>query len=161
MDHSVGVTTVLLGAVSFDDALQKHPLSDLHVLSSGAIPPNPADLLQSKAMAELVVQARQRYDMVIIDAPPLLPVTDGALIATASDGALLVVRHGRTTIDQLAQARDRLVQVDARVVGTVLNMVPGRGRNSGYGYGYGYAPETEPQPASRPRRAIRRRRLSA
>lgn len=144
MDNSVGVTTVLLGAVTFDEALQKHPLSDLHVLGSGATPPNPADLLQSKAMAELVQQARRRYDMVIIDAPPLLPVTDGALLAAASDGALIVVRHGRTTTDQLDHASERLEQVDARVVGTVLNMVPLRGNKSGYGYGYGYAPDAVP-----------------
>lgn len=147
LDNSVGVTTVLLGTVTFDDALQKHPLSDLHVLGSGAIPPNPADLLQSKAMAELIQQARSRYDMVIIDAPPLLPVTDGALLAAGSDGAIIVVRHGRTTTDQVSHARDRLDQVDARVVGTVLNMVPTRGNQGGYGYGYGYgyAPTAPPK----------------
>lgn len=138
MDNSVGVTTVLLGAVSLDEALQKHPHSDLHVLGSGAIPPNPADLLQSRAMADLVAEARSRYDVVIVDAPPLLPVTDGALLAAAADGALLVVRHGRTTTDQLRHARERLEQVDARVVGTVLNMVPIRRKKGGYGYGYGY-----------------------
>lgn len=136
MDNAVGVTTVLVGKVSVDDAIQKHPSSDLHFLGSGAIPPNPAELIQSRAMAELLTRVRGQYDTVVIDAPPLLPVTDAALLATQADGAVLVTRFGKTTKDQVAQAVDRLVQVDAKLVGAVLNMVPtGRRR-----YGYGYAP---------------------
>jgi capsular exopolysaccharide synthesis family protein len=143
LDHAVGVTTVLLGRVSLDDAIQRHEDSDLDVLASGTIPPNPAELLQSNAMADLLKQIRDRYDMVIIDAPPLLPVTDAALLASQADGALLVVRYGKTTKDQLAQAVARLHQVDARPIGVVLNMVPNKRRSVGYGYGYGYgyAPE--------------------
>lgn len=149
LDHVVGVTTVLLGKVTLDDAIQKHPDSEVEVLASGTIPPNPAELLQSDAMANLLKQIRDRYDVVIIDAPPLLPVTDAALIASQADGALLVVRYGKTTKDQLAQAVGRLTQVDAAPIGVVLNMVPNKRRASeygyGYGYGYGYAPE---QPAT-------------
>lgn len=143
LDYAVGVTTVLLGKVSLDDAVQKSSDNDLEVLASGTIPPNPAELLQSNAMADLLKQVRDKYDMVIIDAPPLLPVTDAALLASQADGALLVVRYGRTTRDQLGQAVERLRQVDARPVGVVLNMVPNKRRASGYGYGYGYgyAPE--------------------
>lgn len=149
LDYAVGVTTVLLGKVTLDDAIQKHADSDLDVLASGTIPPNPAELLQSNAMAHLLKQIRDRYEMVIIDAPPLLPVTDAALLASQADGALLVVRYGKTTKDQLAQAVERLAQVDATPVGVVLNMVPNKRRSGdygyGYGYGYGYAPE---QPAT-------------
>ena len=105
MDGALGVTTVLLGKLSLDDAIQKHPDSDLHVLTSGAIPPNPADLVQSHAMRDLLAEAKRRYDVVIIDAPPLLPVTDGALLAAQADGAVLVIRHGKTTKDQIATAR--------------------------------------------------------
>jgi tyrosine-protein kinase len=143
LDYAVGVTTVLLGKVSLDDAIQKHAESDLDVLASGSIPPNPAELLQSNAMADLLKQIRDRYDMVIIDAPPLLPVTDAALLASQADGALLVARYGKTTKDQLAQSVERLRQVDARPVGVVLNMVPNKRRayGYGYGYGYGYSPE--------------------
>ena len=143
LDYSVGATNVLLGKVSLDDAIQRHAESDLHVLASGTIPPNPAELLQSNAMADLLKRVRSDYDVVIIDAPPLLPVTDAALLSAQADGVLLVVRHGKTTKDQVAQAVDRLQQVDASLVGVVLNMVPNKRRNtgSGYGYGYGYAPE--------------------
>jgi receptor protein-tyrosine kinase len=144
MDQAVGVTTVLLGRVTLDDAVQKHTESDLHVLGSGAIPPNPAELLQSNAMTQLLADLRDQYDMVIVDAPPLLPVTDAALLAAQADGALLVVRHGKTTRDQLTQAVNRLAQVDASPVGVVLNMVPARRRHGyGYGYGYGYAPDAD------------------
>lgn len=143
LDYAVGVTTILLGKVSLDDAIQKYADSDLDVLASGSIPPNPAELLQSNAMADLLKQIRDRYDMVIIDAPPLLPVTDAALLASQADGALLVARYGKTTKDQLAQAVERLNQVDARPIGVVLNMVPNKRRayGYGYGYGYGYSPE--------------------
>lgn len=142
LDNAVGVTTVLVGKVSLTDAIQKHGETDLHVLASGAVPPNPAELLQSKAMSELLAEIRQQYDVVIIDAPPLLPVTDAALLAAQADGALLIARHGKTTKDQFAQAINRLEQVDARPVGVVLNMVPTGRRAGGYGYGYGYAPES-------------------
>jgi receptor protein-tyrosine kinase len=160
LDNAVGVTTVLLGRVTLEDAIQRHPESDLDVLASGAIPPNPAELLQSNAMSDLVKQLRDNYDMVVIDAPPLLPVTDAALLATHADGALLVVRYAKTTRDQLAQAVDRLAQVDAAPVGVVLNMVPNKRRayGYGYGYGYGYAP-TNPAPGRRSsRRRFRKRK---
>lgn len=156
LDNSVGVTTVLLGRVTLEDALQDHAPSGLAVLGSGAVPPNPAELLQSRAMADLLDRAKQRFDTIIIDAPPLLPVTDAALLAAQSDGAIVVAAHGKTTREQLSQAHDRLVQVDAVLVGVVLNMTPARRRNGGYGYGYGYAPEPE-QPGHVSRRGKARR----
>ena len=144
LEDSVGVTTVLLGKIGLDDAIQKHEASDLHVLASGAIPPNPAELLQSQHMADLLAELRRRYSTIVIDAPPLLPVTDAALLAAQTDGALLVVRHGKTTRDQLSGAHERLASVGAKPLGVVLNMVPrkrGGAYGYGYGYGYGYAPE--------------------
>ncbi|ANH38206.1 Tyrosine-protein kinase YwqD [Nocardioides dokdonensis FR1436] len=161
LDSSVGVTTVLLGKVSFEDALQEYAATGLAVLASGAIPPNPAELLQSRAMTELLTRCREQFDTIIIDAPPLLPVTDAALLSTQADGAILVVAHGRTTKDQLAQAAQRLGAVDAALVGAVLNMTPSRrgrgyGASYGYGYGYGYAPSA-PEP-TKPHRSDRSRR---
>ena len=158
MDGSVGVTTVLLGKVSLEDALQEYATTGLAVLASGAIPPNPAELLQSRAMTDLLARCRQQFDTVIIDAPPLLPVTDAALISTQADGAILVVAHGRTTRDQVAQAAQRLGAVDATLVGAVLNMTPSRrggGTGYGYGYGYGYAPSDNDTRTSRPGRRVR------
>ena len=87
-------------------------------------------------MTSFLGALRDRYDLVIIDTPPYWPVTDAALIAAESDGAVMVVRHGKTTKDQAAQARKRLDSVGAALLGTVFNFVPDRG-GKGYGYGYG------------------------
>ncbi len=142
LEGSAGLTSVLLGRIELSNAVQQHRASGLEVLTSGSLPPNPAELLQSHVMHQLLEKARSDYDVIVIDAPPLLPVTDAALIASRADGALLVVRQGSTTRDQLAHSLDRLAAVGARPLGIALNMVPARGgRAYGYGYGYGYAPQ--------------------
>jgi capsular exopolysaccharide synthesis family protein len=140
LDDGVGTTTVLIGQVSLDQALQKHTDTGLTVLTAGRRPPNPSELLQSHAMGELIRELRERFDIVLIDAPPLLPVTDAALLAAQSDGLIMVVRHGRTSRDQLSTALNRVDTVDGECVGVVINMSPQSGR--GYGYGYGdYEPD--------------------
>jgi len=144
LESAVGLTTVLVGRIDLGDAIQEHSVGNLSVLTSGAIPPNPSELLQSHAMGEVFTKLRTEYDVIIVDAPPLLPVTDAALLASQSDGALVVVRHGKTTREQLRHAIERLESVDARALGVVLNMVPNQKSNDsyyGYGYGYGYAPK--------------------
>ncbi len=141
MDGAVGVTSVLLGKVALGDAIQTDPRSSLDFLASGPVPPNPAELLQSLAMGELLEEVRKRYDVVLIDAPPLLPVTDAALLAAKADGAILVVGHHAATRDQVRHSLERLTQVDASVAGVVLNKVPAKAKSYGYGYGYGYAPD--------------------
>jgi len=144
LEGSVGLTSVLLGRISLDEAIQEHTTSGLHVLTSGSLPPNPAELLQSQAMHELLKSVQDDYDVIVLDAPPLLPVTDAALVAAQADGAIVVVHQGRTTRDQLSHSMSRLSAVGARPLGVALNMVPARRRNGygygGYGYGYGYAP---------------------
>jgi non-specific protein-tyrosine kinase len=110
----------------------------IDVLPSGPIPPNPSELLGSRGMGELLDQLTGRYDLVLIDAPPLLPVTDAAVLASRADGTLLVARVGRTRREQVRKAMEALRAVDARVLGTVLNMVPLKGRTGdGYDSYYG------------------------
>lgn len=138
--REVGLTTVLIGKASLADVVQPWGDHGLEVITSGAIPPNPAELLQSKAMEAVLIEIRQRYDVVIVDSAPLLPVTDAALVASQTDGAILVTRFGKTTRDQAGQAAQRLQAVDAALLGTVLNFAPIRGL-AGYGYGYGYSPQ--------------------
>ena len=99
---------MLIGKVSAEDVMQQYADTSLEVMVCGQIPPNPSELLQSQAMEMLLLDLRQRYDVVILDAPPLLPVTDAALLATRADGAVVVVSHGRTTRDQLSTAIERL-----------------------------------------------------
>lgn len=134
LDASTGVTTVLLGRVTLEDAIQRHTVTDLDVLASGVTPPNAAELLQSKAMAGLLAKVRSRYDIVIVDAPPLLPVTDAALLSSQADGAIMIIRYGRTTRDRIVTATERLTAVDANVVGAVLNMVPASRSSESYSY---------------------------
>lgn len=132
--EDVGLTNVLVGRAGLADAVQRHPLTGLDVLAAGKVPPNSVELLQSHAVESLIERLRATYDFVIIDSPPLLPVTDAALIAARTDGALLVLRHGRTTRADYERALDRLAQVDARPVGLVMNMVPPTRANLGYTY---------------------------
>jgi capsular exopolysaccharide synthesis family protein len=143
LEGSVGLTTVLVGRVSLHDAMQQSSQHiGLDVLSSGRTPPNPAELLKSHSMTAILKELREDYDIVLIDAPPLLPVTDAALLASQSDGAILVVRHGKTTADQVRAAADRLTSVGAETAGVIFNMTPAKGSGEyGYGYGYGYEPE--------------------
>jgi receptor protein-tyrosine kinase len=144
LERSVGLTTVLVGRSDLQESIQKHGASGVYFLASGPIPPNPTEVLQSKAAQGLFDQLNQMFDMVIIDAPPLLPVSDAAIIARDVDGAILVVRHGKTTKDQLEQARLRLTQVDANLFGVAVNMTPKRNAG-GYGYQYAYGYSYEPK----------------
>jgi len=144
LERSVGLTTVLVGRSDLHESIQKHGASGVYFLASGPIPPNPTEVLQSNAAQGLFDQLNQMFDMVIIDAPPLLPVSDAAIIARDVDGAILVVRHGKTTKDQLEQARLRLSQVDANLFGVAVNMTPKRNAG-GYGYQYAYGYSYEPK----------------
>ena len=130
-----GLTDVLAGQAELDDVLQDFaPIPNLQVLAAGRIPPNPSELLASQSMRHLLDQLSERA-FVIIDAPPLLPVTDGAVLAKASDGALIVVKAGKPTIDELAKAVENLDRVGAHKLGVILNQVPTKGADaSRYGY---------------------------
>lgn len=139
IEGAVGLTDVLIGKTRLDDVIQTWGEPSLFVLPSGQIPPNPSELLGSQAMRQVLDRLREDYDMVIFDAPPLLPVTDAATLAAVCDGVLLVSRYGKTREEHVARATEQLSSINARVVGTVLNFVPAKAsRYDGYGYGYGY-----------------------
>jgi len=144
IEMGVGLTSVLSGQHTLDDALLSWNRGAFTVLPSGNTPPNPSEMLGSRQMREVLSTLRSRFDVVLIDAPPLLPVTDGAIVTTVSDGAILIVRWGKTTREQLIAATNAIEQVDGRILGTVMNFVPSTRRrysykyNYGYGYGYGH-----------------------
>jgi non-specific protein-tyrosine kinase len=144
-----GLTTVVLSEATAESAtyaIKEAP--GLHLLASGPTPPNPAELLDSVRTHELVATAAARYDIVVIDSPPVLPVADAQVLARQADAVLLVVAHGETSRRGLARAVEMLAQVEAPTVGTVVNLVPAR---EGYG-GEPYRYETYRSRSERRRR---------
>ncbi|NLU79704.1 polysaccharide biosynthesis tyrosine autokinase [Micromonospora sp. HNM0581] len=122
IDRGVGLTDVLVGDVQVGDVVQRWGDKSLLVLPSGSAPPNPSELLGSKAMSDLLLALRESADIVIIDTAPLLAVTDGVVVAVQADGALLVTQQGRTSRAQVAAAARALHSVSVRLLGCVLNM---------------------------------------
>ncbi len=136
LSSGVGLTSVLLGDLALDEALQPwRPDLPLKVLTAGPIPPNPAELIGSARMKALIGELTDAGITVVLDSPPLLPVTDAALLARASDGALVVTRAASTHVEQLAEATQALRTAGANVLGVVLNRIP-RKKGSGYYGGY-------------------------
>lgn len=138
VDGAIGLTNVLSGQVSADDALQTPAgFEHLRVLPAGLTPPNPSELLGSQAMGALI-DTLGRDAVVILDAPPLLPVTDAALLSTSADGVMLVISAGRTVDTEVETCLESLSAVNGRVLGIVLNRVQVRDSPGGYYGYYGY-----------------------
>lgn len=135
-----GLTTALIGQAALEDCLQKSNVPGLTVLPSGPIPPNPAELLGSSRMAKLLAELEQRFDMVLVDTPPVLAVTDAALLAPRVGGVLMVVRSRGVARQQVNRAKEALEAVKANVLGVVLGDVDAEDR-SGYNYYYYYGSE--------------------
>ena len=131
----VGLSTVLSGRATLSEVLQTTGFPGLTVLTAGAVPPNPSELLASQAAKKVLGEMRARFDYVIVDSSPLLPVTDAAILAAASDGVLIMARFGRTKREQLAHAVVYLEDVGASILGAVFTMTPERG-NAAYSYSY-------------------------
>ena len=142
VDGSAGLTDVLIGRATLEDVAHPWGRGNMVVLPSGAIPPNPSELLGSRAMQDLITHLEQQFDYVLFDAPPLLPVTDAAILAKKASGAILAVASGKTHKGQLAAAVASLENVGAPIAGFVITMMPVKGPGAygygRYGYGYGY-----------------------
>jgi receptor protein-tyrosine kinase len=135
---SVGFSTVLSGGAPLAEVLQDTKFPRLTVLAAGPTPPNPSELLGSQAAKKLLDDLRSQFDYVIIDSAPLLAVTDGAILATAADGALIMAKYGETKREQLAHAVGTLRDVGASLLGAVITLVPLRGTGT-YSYSYNYS----------------------
>ena len=147
MDGSLGLTNVLIGQADLSDVLQQFTDTGVYVLGAGSVPPNPSELLGSSAMIKILRELESRFDIVIIDTPPLLPVTDAAVLSTIVGGTVVVVGAGRVDRDHLAKSLQSLDVVKGRVLGLVLNRVPTKGADAYYYYSSGYAPESPRQRA--------------
>lgn len=133
--EGAGLSDVLIGRAELADVLQ--PWGDtgnLYLLPAGSIPPNPSELLSSQAM-QMLVKELSRSALVLIDAPPLLPVTDAAILTARCDGAIVVISAGKTRTDELEKALGNLQKASGHAIGIVLNRVPRKGANAQqYGY---------------------------
>lgn len=132
-----GLTNVLVGNTSLDEALQETAIPGLRVLTSGPLPPNPAELLNSPAMRQLHAQLRERADVVIYDSPPFLASADAQVLSADVDGVLYVVQFGEARKSAIRHANDLMAQAHANVLGIVFNKITLSGIRDDYYY-YGY-----------------------
>ncbi len=127
LDRNAGLTTALLGQTDVGDLIQPWGEDKMYVLTSGQIPPNPSELLGSKGMSDLLLRLEEAFDTVIIDAPPLLPVTDAAVLSQHVGGVLLVIGAQKVQRTDLAKSLNALEMVGAKLLGVVLNRLPVKG----------------------------------
>jgi polysaccharide biosynthesis transport protein len=139
IEGNVGLTTVLIGRADVEDVVQPLGSTTLDLLPAGQIPPNPSELLGSPAMAGLLERLTASYDMVLLDSPPLLPVTDAAVLSKVTGGALIVVGADRIHRPQLQETLESLQIAGAHVLGIVMNKIDRREAGT-YSYESGYAP---------------------
>lgn len=124
LKNNAGLTDIVRDeSLLANPPLQETSVPNLHVLTSGQTPPNPAEILGSKRMSEIIAALLERADMVLLDAPPLLAVTDAAVLSSKVDGVLLVVSAGKTKRENARKAQAQLEKINARVIGAVLNNV--------------------------------------
>ena len=151
LEQAVGLSGVVTGQVTLDDALQEWE-PGLLVLPRGAAPPNPTEIVGSVAMTRVLAELGRRVDVVLVDAPPVLPVADALVLSALTDGVVVVVRDGETVRPALTETRRRLEGVDARVAGLVYNGITRT--SGGYAYSYRYAADDVESPPAPPSRAV-------
>lgn len=147
LDNSLGLSNLIANVdMKFNQVVQHNEEMDLYLLPCGPIPPNPSELLGSARMALIMQELAQYFDLIIYDTPPITAVADPQILATRVDGVLLVSRYGYVRKEEVRQAKEILDNVDANIMGYVMNEVP-RDENSGYysyyGYGYGHEGKRE------------------
>ncbi len=132
----LGLVNYLVGKCEFDDALCETDIKDLYMIFSGPVPPNPSELLGSWKFTEMIRNAREEYDMVIIDTPPLGSVIDAAVVSKCCDGAVIVIAAGNISYRFARKVKEQLDVAECRILGCVLNKVDLSGK-SYYGKYYG------------------------
>jgi len=150
----VGLSSYLAGVSTLDEVLMPHPtINNLVALTTGPVPPSPADLLSSQRMREAISDLRHRFKFVVIDSPPVMAATDAVILSVLTDGVLLVVRSGETPKEAFTRTRDLLAAVKSRLLGVVLNAVDSSApdyyysyRYYPYAYGYGYGEDVSKKP---------------
>ncbi|MEZ3157330.1 polysaccharide biosynthesis tyrosine autokinase [Microbacterium sp. BWR-S6Y] len=158
IEGGVGLTDVLIGRAELVDVLQQWGTGRLFVLPSGRTPPNPSELLGSQAMQRTLSELSEAFDYVLVDAPPLLLVTDAAVVSRFTSGVLMVAASGTTKKPQLTAAVEKLNAIGSRLFGVIVTMLPAKGPDS-YGYGaYSYSAQEETISAGEGQRRARRQK---
>ena len=143
LEGAVGLTNVLVGEISLEDAVQPWSKNGLDVLTAGALPPNPAQMLASDAMRDLIAVAQEKYDLVIIDSGPALSVADAKWLGHMTDGAVIVSRYGRTSTRSLRRVIDAMQAATVPVLGVIISSLP-RAARARYGDPYREVPGVRP-----------------
>ena len=120
------------------EIVQSSGTPGLDILTSGPVAPNPSEILASNRMKTVIDELKEKYDYVLIDTPPVLPVTDSSVISSIADGTILLTAWNQITPAMAKEAKRRLEQAGAKILGVVLNKVEVASKGYGYGYGYGY-----------------------
>ncbi len=141
LKNNKGLTDILLEGASYKDYLQKGPVENLEILSAGQIPPNPSEMLSSNRMKKLMEEIKKEYDYVLIDAPPVIVVTDALILSTLTDGVVLVVAAGEGEIEMAKRAKENLEKVNANLLGAVVNKLSLKNKKAQSYYGYYYGEE--------------------
>lgn len=132
-----GITDLLVDqTISFDQVIQKTNIPNLQVIPCGTLPPNPAELLGSQSMSNLLKKLSNHFEMIFIDAPPIISVTDAAILSSIVDGVILVVRYGQAEKNMVVKAKELLNKVNAKILGAVLNRVKVSKHQQQYYYYY-------------------------
>lgn len=137
LDNSQGLTNLLVQELALGEVVNATGVAGLYVITSGPIPPNPSELLGSAKMAELLARVAAQYDVVLLDAPPVIAVTDAVLLAPLVDSVLLVLKAGSSRIEIAQEARNQLQKANAKSIGVVLNEAKMHGDGC-YSYYYSY-----------------------
>ncbi len=132
ISNLVGLSEILIGQSSLEDAVQRYN-NNLDILPSGKIPPNPSEMLSSRAMGALIENLKNRYDIVVLDSAPVQLVTDAQVLSRKVDGAILVIRAQRTSKESAVEAGNLLNKVGANIIGAVLHSVENNGKYYYYG----------------------------
>jgi len=141
-----GLTNILIDRKPWEEVVQATTIPNLSVITSGPIPPNPAELLDSQPMQQLLEEFSKNVDFLILDAPPIIPVTDAAILAAKVDGVILVLNARSTRPEMAQQAKEQLLKAQGKILGVILNQIEVDLKNSAYYY---YHEENESKQVAR------------
>jgi capsular exopolysaccharide synthesis family protein len=141
--RGVGLSNLILGDRDYDEVIKTTDVPNLFVLPCGPLPPNPAELLMGHRFAKILADLGQRFDRIILDSPPLQPVTDAVLLSKQTDGVILVVQAGKTLREDIKRSANKIRGVGGAIFGVIVNAIEASDRDGYYYSYYGYGPKAD------------------